>query len=51
MTTCVGMFGALMVYPVFRKAGLMPELDSASALLLMIGLFFAGYIAARRRYR
>jgi hypothetical protein len=51
LTACMGMFGALMVYPVARKAGIIPEAGSSAALFVLCGLFFVGYFAARRRYR
>jgi hypothetical protein len=51
LTACLGMFGALMVYPVARKAGIIPEAGSSVALFVLCGLFFVGYFSARRRYR
>jgi hypothetical protein len=49
--TCVGIYVAMVVYPVFHKAGLIGPLNYVHVLLLLIVMYAAGYAVAMRRYR
>jgi hypothetical protein len=50
-TACLGVFLAVMVYPVFRIAGFVGELQPYYVLFLLVGLLLFGYLNANRRYR
>jgi hypothetical protein len=47
---CVGLYIAMVVYPVFRKAGVVGPLEPLSVLILLIVFYAAGYSLAKRRY-
>jgi hypothetical protein len=48
---CLALYICMMVYPVFKNAGMVGELDSAVVLLLLVGFYVIGFVVARRRYR
>lgn len=48
---CAGVYVAMVVYPVFQKAGVLGALDPLAVLLLLIGLYMGGYVVAKWRYR
>jgi len=50
-TACLGVFLAVMVYPIFRIAGFVGELQPYYVLFLLVGLLLFGYLNANRRYR
>jgi hypothetical protein len=50
-TACLGVFLALFVYPIFRFAGFVGELQPYYVSLLLAGLFLFGSFNAKRRYR
>jgi hypothetical protein len=48
---CAGLYIAMMAYPAFQKAALLPPLDPFAVLVLLVLLYGAGYAIARNRYR
>ena len=49
--TCAGVYIAMIVYPLFQRAGLIGTLDPLVVLILMSVLYTAGYSVAKRRYQ
>ncbi len=50
-TTCLGVFLAVLIYPVVQVAGFIGPLQPHYVLILLSALWMGGYLNAYRRYR